>query len=75
MNYTITDSKGLSAPGKLVVIFDDDSPVTERFQAATDNETPITIDLMAEDRAGADGFKDVSAVVLDGAQCRCRDSE
>jgi len=67
VGYTITDTRGLTASGTLRVVVDDDSPVTSSDVAATDSDTAVTVNVLANDQAGADGLGSVSAVVQDGA--------
>ncbi|USZ48270.1 tandem-95 repeat protein [Halomonas sp. DN3] len=62
VGYTITDSDGDRASGNLRVLVDDDRPVTASDRASTDSDTPITVNVLDNDRLGADGGE------LDGAQ-------
>ncbi|MBN8411794.1 MULTISPECIES: Ig-like domain-containing protein [Halomonas] len=66
VGYTVTDKQGLTADGVLDIIIDDDSPVVQDDQASTDNETPVVVDVLANDQAGADGEGSLSATVVGG---------
>ncbi|MBY5923695.1 MULTISPECIES: Ig-like domain-containing protein [unclassified Halomonas] len=66
VGYTVTDKQGLTAKGALKVIIDDDSPLVKDDQTSTDNQSPITFDVLAHDQAGADGAGQLSATVAGG---------
>ncbi|WP_442487637.1 Ig-like domain-containing protein [Halomonas litopenaei] len=65
VKYTVTDSDGDTAVGRLNVVVDDDSPVAQDDGASTNGE-PVTVDVIANDRAGADGGQVTGANVIGG---------
>ncbi|MEQ5854262.1 Ig-like domain-containing protein [Halomonas sp. EF61] len=66
VKYTVTDSDGDTAVGRLNVVVDDDSPVAQDDGASTNGE-PVTVDVIANDRAGADGGQVTGANVVGGS--------
>ncbi|MGQ7247480.1 Ig-like domain-containing protein, partial [Halomonas sp. V046] len=67
VGYTITDSDGDSADGKLNVVIDDDTPVAASDFATTDSDTPVTVDVLDNDQLGADGGSLTNASVQGGS--------
>ncbi|USZ48796.1 tandem-95 repeat protein [Halomonas sp. DN3] len=66
VGYTITDSDGDSADGALRITVDDDSPQASDDSATTDSNTPVTVDVLANDAFGADGCGGVGAASVQG---------
>ena len=67
VGYTVTDSDGDSAAGVLKVVIDDDTPIAAPDSAFTASESPVVIDVKANDGLGADGADVTSATVEGGA--------
>lgn len=67
LGYTITDSQGLSADGKIDITINDDSPVANQDVATTDSATPVTVNILDNDRPGGDGTKISGLTVAGGA--------
>ncbi|MGQ7250016.1 Ig-like domain-containing protein, partial [Halomonas sp. V046] len=67
VGYTITDSDGDSADGRLNVVIDDDTPVAASDFATTDSDTPVTVDVLDNDQLGADGGNLTAANVQGGS--------
>jgi T1SS-143 domain-containing protein len=60
-NYAITDGDGDTVTGSLTVNIDDDTPVAQDDTRTIDEDAPAaTIDLLANDSAGADGLRSVT---------------
>ncbi|MBR9882118.1 MAG: tandem-95 repeat protein, partial [Gammaproteobacteria bacterium] len=66
VGYTISDADGDSADGVLRVTVDDDSGRANDDSATTDNATPVTLDVLANDDHGADGPGRVIEARVDG---------
>ncbi|MGQ7247479.1 T1SS-143 repeat domain-containing protein [Halomonas sp. V046] len=66
VGYTVTDSDGDTASGVLNVVIDDDTPVANDDSASTDSDTPITVDVLGNDKLGADGGSLTGATVQGG---------
>ncbi len=67
VKYTVTDSDGDTALGKLNVLVDDDSPVAKDDGASTTDGAPVTVNVIANDSVGADGAVVTGATVVGGS--------
>ncbi|MBY6029004.1 tandem-95 repeat protein [Halomonas sp. DP8Y7-1] len=65
VRYTITDADGETASGKLKVVIDDDRPVVANETAETQAGEAITVNVLANDRFGADGAGGVLTASVD----------
>ena len=68
VGYTITDRDGDHASGRMNITVDDDRPVTASDSASTDADRPITVNVLDNDRLGADGGELTSASVDGGSR-------
>ncbi|MEQ5857061.1 Ig-like domain-containing protein [Halomonas sp. EF61] len=66
VGYTITDSVGDSASGTIGITVDDDTPVANADNATTDNDGSVTVDVLGNDRFGADGPGGITNATVQG---------
>jgi len=66
VGYTITDSDGDSAAGALRVLVDDDQPTATDGSTTTENDTPVTINVLDDVDFGADGPGELTDATVQG---------
>lgn len=68
LSYTITDADGDVAQGQLEVLIDDDTAETSDDASVSDNGAAVTLDVLANDSAGADGGQVTAATVVSDSE-------